>query len=139
MPKEGRLCGGAREIMTFFSFFWRSTSLRATLQRPLPREVVISNSKTSCGPRHDCQHAMWPPETHKFDTPVLHGQLHRSLLQCLAKRSDKISIFDSNILTLFFSVLLLRIVSFQSLAPNLTVYCFRSVARVVAFVIFAIF
>ena len=23
------------------------------------------------GPRHDCQHAMWPQEAHKFDIPVL--------------------------------------------------------------------
>ena len=36
-------------------------------------EVVISKSKTSCGPRHDCQHAMWPPEAHEFDTPKLEG------------------------------------------------------------------
>ena len=43
--------------------------MRATLQRPLPGEVVTSNSKTLCGPRHDCQHAMWSPEAHEFDTP----------------------------------------------------------------------
>ena len=55
--------------MTFI--FRRSTSLRATLQRPLPGEVVIFKSKTSCGPRHDCQHAMLPREAHEFDTPVL--------------------------------------------------------------------
>ena len=53
--------------MTFF--FWRSTSLRATLQRPLPVEMVISKSKTSRGPRHDCQRAMWPSETHEFGAP----------------------------------------------------------------------
>ena len=34
-------------------------------------EVVTSKSKTSCGPRHDCQRAMWLPETHEFDTPGL--------------------------------------------------------------------
>ena len=43
-------------------FFWRSTLLRATLQRSLPREVVISNSKTSCGPRHDCSHVQCGPQ-----------------------------------------------------------------------------
>ena len=72
MPAERRWCGDAGEVMTFLFFiFWRSTSLRATFQRLLPGEVVISKSKTSCGPRHDCQHAMWPPEAHEFDNLAL--------------------------------------------------------------------
>ena len=56
--------------MTFF--FWISILLRATLLRSLSREVVISNSKTSCGPRHDCSYMQCgPPEAHEFDTPGL--------------------------------------------------------------------
>ena len=38
MPEEGRWCGDAGEVMTFF---WRSSSLRAALQKPLPEEAVI--------------------------------------------------------------------------------------------------
>ena len=53
--------------MTFFSFGDR---LRYGLHcRDRCGEVVISKSEASCGPRHDCQHAMWPPEAHEFDTP----------------------------------------------------------------------
>ena len=50
-------------------FFWRWTSLWATLLRSLPRKVVISKSKTSCGPRNKFQPTMWPPGAHGSDTP----------------------------------------------------------------------
>ena len=51
--------------------FLRSTSLWATLHklwRSLPGKVVVSKSKMACGPQHNSQHAMWPPETREFDT-----------------------------------------------------------------------
>ena len=47
--------------MTFY--FWRSTSLRATLQRPLPGEVVIVS-----------QAALKGSEGREFDTPGLKDQ-----------------------------------------------------------------
>ena len=68
MSKEGRWCGDAGKVMIIF--LWRSTSLWATLQRSLPGEVLLSKPKTSCGLRHDWQHAMWPPETH-YLTPLM--------------------------------------------------------------------
>ena len=61
--------GDAGEVMNFFSF-WRSTLLRATLQRSLARKVVISNSKLSCGHRHDCSNVQCGPQKPTSLTPL---------------------------------------------------------------------
>ena len=37
-----------------------------------------NKSKITCGPQHNFQHAMWPPEAREFDTPALQ-YLGRSL------------------------------------------------------------
>ena len=50
--------------------FYRSTSLRATLQRLLPGEVVISKSKTSFGPRHDCSYVQCGTQKPTSLTPL---------------------------------------------------------------------
>ena len=51
----------------------RSTSVRATLRRSLPGEVLISKSKILCGPRHNSNIQCGPPEAHEFDTPALNN------------------------------------------------------------------
>ena len=59
----------AGKVMTFF-FLWRSILLRATLQRSLPREMVIFKSKTSCGSRHDCSYMQCGPQKLMSLTPL---------------------------------------------------------------------
>ena len=51
---------------------------------------MISKSKTSCGPRHDCQHALWPPEAHEFDAL---GVANRQLICSLCDKSMKIYMY----------------------------------------------
>ena len=46
--------------------------LRASLQRSLPREVVISKSKTSRGPRHDCSYMQCGPQKPTSLIPLFH-------------------------------------------------------------------
>ena len=43
-------------------FFWRSIHLGAKFQRLFPREVVIPESKATCGRRHDYSHMQWGPQ-----------------------------------------------------------------------------
>ena len=49
MPEEGRWCGDARKVITFFL------------------EIDLD----TIGPWHNCQRTMWPPESHEFDTSGL--------------------------------------------------------------------
>ena len=64
MPREGRRCGDAGEVLTFFSFFWGATSPLATLHRRLPGEVVIVSWAALKG-----------SEGREFDTPALSNSL----------------------------------------------------------------
>ena len=32
-------------------------------------DTFLEIDLATIGPRHDCQHAMWPPEAQEFDTP----------------------------------------------------------------------
>ena len=65
MPEEGRWCGDAGEVMTFFLEIYLATIAN----------TILGIDLATIGPRRDCQHAMWPPEAHEFDTPVLNGSL----------------------------------------------------------------
>ena len=47
--------------------------LRCNIYRKLHLSKKYAKKKIeiACGPRHNFQHAMWPPEAREFDTPAL--------------------------------------------------------------------
>ena len=69
LPEEGRWCGDAGEVMTFF--FGDRPRCGLHYRDRCPEKWWSPNRKPSCGPGHDCQHAMLLPEAHEFETPEL--------------------------------------------------------------------
>ena len=63
-------------------FFLEMNITSSHITETVAREVVFSKSKSSCGPRHDCQHAMWPPENHEFHAPALECEHRAFVLHC---------------------------------------------------------